>query len=730
MPGLPDKGLRALKSLDVKKSDEKGKFDLSFERSDLLDPDRGVPNLEVKVTDRNGKPLVRPQQRFNARPVERFIFQVIDQPEIERLDAKLSKALDRSRLEELDDQQLEFLSQTTRIPKARIQARHKAKQLSAETKLPEWFYYSLMRQGITKDVDQLLDESDDRLKKILQAAKADDTQLISPPSDADIDQAFERIAELRAERLIKQPLPGRRIKTMELLEAGAVDPANQVKLGRALAGKPLWRRATWREAVKAAGLDPQMEQRVTFAFESARLTDDHAATVKALNAKLAADGKEHSVRELAKSYDLKAWESLVAQSNASDLPPDLPGDTVEKKRENFARRIYDRVASAYPSLSFTYGLKRSPEQRVSNDPAVSLLEKILEKNAEFELDQARVKPYLKEKATELALNSDNKLKEATEKLQRLQRVFRLDRDPARAAVLLKSDLDSASKIAAKGSDRFLDEVTKDNNLDKRSAKAIYDRSVKQVTENIGILTAIRQEIVAPTLPSIAKEQALDTENPDYKALFGSLDSCGVEHCASVLSPAAYLADLLSFIQREIQGPDSGGGTVSGLDALTDRYRLEGGKLKLVDPPQARRPDIAEIELSCINSDTPLPYVDLVMEILEQAAAGSTTGHSHQTELSAEQLGALPEHFNAQAYENLAQAVFPLSLPFDIWHAESGLLLPELGTSHSELLETFRPLPAIDPATTDLDKTFPNRTVPGSPNIGPWRGLGSPVCSGT
>ena len=35
-----DKGLRALKSLDVKKSDEKGKFDLSFERSDLLDPDR------------------------------------------------------------------------------------------------------------------------------------------------------------------------------------------------------------------------------------------------------------------------------------------------------------------------------------------------------------------------------------------------------------------------------------------------------------------------------------------------------------------------------------------------------------------------------------------------------------------------------------------------------------------------------------------------------------------
>ncbi|MCG6984144.1 MAG: hypothetical protein LJE61_02930, partial [Thiocapsa sp.] len=187
-----------------------------------------------------------------------------------------------------------------------------------------------------------------------------------------------------------------------------------------------------------------------------------------------------------------------------------------------------------------------------------------------------------------------------------------------------------------------------------------------------------------------------------------------------LSPAAYLADLLAFINNpanivgtNLETPDSAT-LISGLNALTMRYAPDDenpGHLKKADPEQARRPDIPAIELSCPNADTPLPYVDLVMEILEQAASGTLEGHSHQTSGDVDQRGAHPEHINETAYDNLAAAVFPLTLPFDIWHAEADLLLPELGTNRVELLETFQPSVGTESGPTDSDRLVLPLTLP-------------------
>jgi hypothetical protein len=38
--------------------------------------------------------------------------------------------------------------------------------------------------------------------------------------------------------------------------------------------------------------------------------------------------------------------------------------------------------------------------------------------------------------------------------------------------------------------------------------------------------------------------------PTMESLFGSMDFCECEHCRSVLSPAAYLVDLLEFVDAE------------------------------------------------------------------------------------------------------------------------------------------------------------------------------------
>jgi hypothetical protein len=67
----------------------------------------------------------------------------------------------------------------------------------------------------------------------------------------------------------------------------------------------------------------------------------------------------------------------------------------------------------------------------------------------------------------------------------------------------------------------------------------------------------------------------------------------------VLSPAAYFTDLLMF--------------------LKDRETLTPGQ-SLKDLLFARRPDLGYLELDCDNALTPLPYVDVVCEVLEAVVA--------------------------------------------------------------------------------------------------------------
>src|SRR5262249_40957584 len=80
--------------------------------------------------------------------------------------------------------------------------------------------------------------------------------------------------------------------------------------------------------------------------------------------------------------------------------------------------------------------------------------------------------------------------------------------------------------------------------------------------------------------------------PDWQTLFGSPDTCACWDCASVHGAAAYFVDVLHFLDDR------------GVRALLFN----------------RRPDLGDIELSCENTDTALPIIDLVNEILEDTVA--------------------------------------------------------------------------------------------------------------
>ena len=132
---------------------------------------------------------------------------------------------------------------------------------------------------------------------------------------------------------------------------------------------------------------------------------------------------------------------------------------------------------------------------------------------------------------------------------------------------------------------------------------------------------------------------------------------------------------------------SGGGTGAIVPAATSTV-LAG-----------RRPDLAALPLTCENTNTAMPYIDLVNEIFEyylafsqlDANAAYDTGTATTADLVAE-----PQHILPQVYNTpLKQAVYPLNLPFDLWIETVRGFLNYFKQPLAQVLDTLRPADTVE-----------------------------------
>jgi hypothetical protein len=189
------------------------------------------------------------------------------------------------------------------------------------------------------------------------------------------------------------------------------------------------------------------------------------------------------------------------------------------------------------------------------------------------------------------------------------------------------------------------------------------------------------------MPDASPSERAAVELPEWAELFGSPEACEVSPCESALSPSAYLVDIMDFLRRAGDGTGK-----NGLD-----YLLE------------RRPDLGLLQLNCENTETTLPKIDLVNEILEQIIAFSSDGKTIpttdvcQTTWESELLEAMPEHLEPAAYDKLLQAVYPFNrLPFHLWLEESRRFLRQMGVERHELMRVMPALPGVNPITIAVE----------------------------
>jgi len=131
----------------------------------------------------------------------------------------------------------------------------------------------------------------------------------------------------------------------------------------------------------------------------------------------------------------------------------------------------------------------------------------------------------------------------------------------------------------------------------------------------------------------------------------------------------------------------------------------GGNAVAVPNSQAqvvtgRRPDLAALPLTCENTNTAMPYIDLVNEILEYYVFHSQLGDgaAYDTgDASTADLIAEPQHILPQVYSDTLKkkSVFPLGLPFDLWIETVRGFLNYFKVPLAQVLDVLRPVDRLE-----------------------------------
>ncbi len=305
-----------------------------------------------------------------------------------------------------------------------------------------------------------------------------------------------------------------------------------------------------------------------------------------------------------------------------------------------------------------------------------------------------------------------------ERFKTVQRVLRITPSAQAAICLLEQDIMAAGQVYSMGKPALeikLKDQLSSGLVSQTDIDHVFALSTARVSNALMAFASLHQEVnkTNPRLVSAHDAQAikdeLQDEFPNIEYLFGSNDFCECDHDASVYSPAAYLADLLDFLTQRNESEETPQSGLKGIDNFLKN----------------KRPDIANIPLNEHNTNTMLPYIDLVCEILEDAAIQSIVPATEpdpahptvtnpgkptekykrdastcKTTWTTGELSAMPEHLLTYgdkndagkvktAYDVIKDSVYPMFSSFNLHQAESRAYLNKMGIARHELMAEFQ-----------------------------------------
>ena len=528
-------------------------------------------------------------------------------------------------------------------------------------------FYGLMRRSESTRIDALLARPLARLWERLEEARS--RNLISLQLNA---ATRAQLAEIQQRYLAHADHPYARLLGTTALSGEQRAVFTQRLTAGDLSGDALWQALETESGFSAAQI---ADLQATFELQS------FSGENTSLTVRLRGDLAVRAPREVA-AFSVAQWRDAVLDSAAVEIPDEvLPDGPAAERRAAYAQLLYRTAELRYPTASLAGQLARDPL------PEQTALQGFFAAHPDFEFRDQRVLNFLRERPQAL----EGLPETARDELLRLEQLFHLTPGEDKLATirpLWTAGLRSAPQITYLGRGHLTRRLGAA--FDAEVARRIYRKAVHVTALALNVYLRFhprlnRLSLAALRMPQLSTDPALARSAitmPEWEELFGSPDACAVAHCESALSPAAYLVDTLAFLERAVNADGN-----NALDELL-----------------ARRPDLGMLRLTCENTETPLPQIDLVIEILEAIVAsadgktlpGTAIG---ETTWDSELLAAQPEYFQPAAYDIVRAARYPFDhLPFDLWGAESWRYLRQMGIARDELM---RAMP-LKPGVGDLE----------------------------
>ena len=773
-----DRDLRSEQQLGQASADAKGQYQILYTPDQFRRAEKQAADLIVRVHDANGSQLVKSTTLFNA-PREATVDLVIPSAvpsEFERAtsgakDLMEPEAVSWSQLIEDDKHQdLTFLSNELELDPQRVAWLIIAHRFAERTKMDPAAFYGWFRFGLPAQLPPLLLQDPGTLRRALTEMAADNVIPARFGKDDVIDATLAELKQIRIQESLREPGEGDKPSPMAgLARLVLKERPKQEAFLRLLVEYEGARPGLW-EAVRNTPELADDAENLEFVVQTGALVGEHLPLVEALQ-RLKGAGDLGGVRDLVR-FDEAGWLAVLKQPSGTAIvgAPDGVAGEGDEQLKNYSSLLTRAVERSFPTAFVAERLRNDDVE--DKEEVVAFLDAHRET---FDITGTRLKTFLAKHPRAFDLVPTDKRAAVAGKVKAMQRIYRVAPKYQAAQALLKDGLNSAHAIARTSRTLFARKYGHAQALgDRETAERVHARArnaqkfafilasddgmrearAAVEAEDERAISAADDDMHSISLAITGEGSTAMAERPDWHWLFGSIEICECEHCRSVHGPAAYLMDLLRFLeQRELVDH----GSISALDILFG-WRSDGAT------PDSRRQDIGDIELTCENTNTLLPYVDLAIEVLEDhvaqppafaprdlpiaraveldmaqinpikeafAAAGYELGdtaaieirargkswrihdrafsyalrlegagtvderiqvsaRSRQTVGTAEELAAFPQYLNPRAYAKLKTSVFPMRLPFDLNCAEARAYLEHLGVSRHALMEAFSP----------------------------------------
>ncbi len=676
-------------------TDVEGNYSISYAL-----PAAGAANLQVRTLDPNGNEITLSTTKFNAAELETLNLVVPAKvkplaPEFQRFASDMSQSIGGvANLAEAQEnagrQDLTLLNQSTNWDARLAALGALSAQHTVTTGINQEGLYAMFRVGLPTDPGTLATVPTATVQAALTAANSAGVASMNEKEAATTVSQFTNFA---TRNQLAATTPGGVSTFSAMLAAKLANSSQQSAFANLYFSNPS-STDLWTGAAKL-GINTDTLNSLKLQGKFLYLTFNNVALANALQLQI---GQLQNLSQLAdKDFDLNAtWQStlqgVVPPGGTLDslIPSIYAGATTADRLAAYTGDLARKVRISFPTQVAARMIER---QQLAVSPAIAATATAFLRAASqlgYSLGRTPLNAFIASSGSQLPALDANSL----ETVKTLHRLYQITPSTESFQATLSLGFTSARQIASFSKNNFLYQYG--SKFPAGEAAWVYGRAqtLSSVTFNI-CSSAIAMDTAPPvyTLSASstqkqAAKSALVEQFPSIASLFGNMDYCECQDCSSVLSPAAYFVDVLQFL-----GSSSSSANAQGyypLDVLI-------GSLNGVIP--GRRPDLGALPLTCENTNTAMPYIDLVNEILEYFIANQhldtnlayDTGTATTAELTAEPQNILPQVYNT----TLKQALFPLDLPFDLWIETVRGFLNYFKTPLAQVLATLRPVDALE-----------------------------------